>query len=133
MCSATEFKFCTCLNREINKSEPHWVLYSASHKNPISIKTGVIYQEIRVGPFDFEDFEQRVEASLRSNTLFDFDYKPRDLDLIHIVLPDLRYNVTFQYHDIEDADHFWMNLKFGFDSMDDFKIKRLIQGEVKFN
>ena len=132
MCNSTEFKFCSCLKRDFDRSKPHWLLYSAKEKGPPSILIGVISRRLQHKDFDFDDFEKTVDAALASNGLFDFDFKPNHLDLVHAVIPHLNYHVTFQYNAFVSGESKWLNFNYGFDSLYDFKINRLTQGKIHF-
>ena len=86
MCSANgPFKLCTC-NQQIDRSNPYWLL--RQNRKPgreYLTKLGQCYPA-----FYFKDKqppEELILDQLNSNSVFDFDYKPKNGDILELYFP----------------------------------------------
>ena len=92
MCSGTSLKFCTCNSGPVDKTKPYWVLYSSSRRDEFrSMLIGTIIHPWVSSSFSYGDFSESLIEKLKSSSLFDFDYQPKEGDIISIHIPNLNY------------------------------------------
>ena len=106
MCSTSEgFKLCTCSD-EIDENKPHWILERLKTK-----KNGSKFMVI--GTFDVNYLKnlEYVLEQLNNHNPFDFDYKPRNRDLLTLKFKDGEFNLFYynkrwtdfdEYEDLEE-------------------------------
>ena len=106
MCSTGDgFKLCTCSD-DIDKEKPHWVLERFKiNQEDINI--------IIVGSFESYYLEsiKYILEQLNNHNPFDFDYKPKNKDLLtlnfekgsfHLIYDNNRWGDFEEYEDIEN-------------------------------
>jgi hypothetical protein len=76
------FKLCTC-DEEIDKSKPWWELNRRKIKNPDMPVIG----SVRSGISPFMMNQEFIKKQINSDSVFDFDYKPRTNDQLIIHYP----------------------------------------------
>ena len=106
MCSTSDgFKLCTC-SGDIDEDKPHWVLERLKTK-----KNGSKFMVI--GTFDVNYLEnlEYVLEQLNNHNPFDFDYKPRNRDLLTLKFEEGEFNLFYynkrwtdfdEYEDLEE-------------------------------
>ena len=106
MCSTSDgFKLCTCSD-EIDENKPHWVLERLKTN-----KNGSKF--IVIGTFDVNYLEnlEYVLEQLNNHNPFDFDYKPRNRDLLTLKFEEGEFNLFYynkrwtdfdEYEDLEE-------------------------------
>ena len=106
MCSTSEgFKLCTC-SGDIDEDKPHWVLERLKTK-----KNGSKFMVI--GTFDVNYLEnlEYVLEQLNNHNPFDFDYEPRNRDLLTLKFEEGEFNLFYynkrwtdfdEYEDLEE-------------------------------
>jgi len=133
MCSSDNLKFCTCHSGPVDKTKPYWTLYSSNTGNDrLDRVVGMINLPFVNETFNYIDFSKNIIDKLNDNSLFDFDYKASDGDIISIHLPnyiDLRIDreinmvVRFEYSE-------WEDLKYSHQGLRDFYIKKIKSGPI---
>jgi len=106
MCSTSDgFKLCTC-SGDIDEDKPHWVLERLKTK-----KNGSKFMVI--GTFDVNYLEnlEYVLEQLNNHNPFDFDYEPRNRDLLTLKFEEGEFNLFYynkrwtdfdEYEDLEE-------------------------------
>ena len=106
MCSTSDgFKLCTC-SGDIDEDKPHWVLERLKTK-----KNGSKFMVI--GSFDVNYLEnlEYVLEQLNNHNPFDFDYEPRNRDLLTLKFEEGEFNLFYynkrwtdfdEYEDLEE-------------------------------
>ena len=88
MCSSDSLKFCTCNSGPVDKTKPYWVLYSSKRRDEFrSMVMGTIIHPWVSSTFSYRDFSENLIDKLKSSSLFDFDYEPKEGDIISIYIP----------------------------------------------
>ena len=85
MCKIDEFKLCTC-NWEIDESKPHWILERLCvNKNEI--------EQVTIGMYTYQYMMNIgfVIDKLNNENPFDFEYKPRQKDVLTLNFDDVAY------------------------------------------
>ena len=101
MCSTSDgFKLCTCSN-EIDENKPHWVLERLKTK-----KNGIKFMVI--GTFDVNYLEnlEYVLEQLNNHNPFDFDYEPRNRDLLTLKFEEGEFNLFYYNKRWADFDEY---------------------------
>ena len=106
MCSKSDgFKLCTCSD-DIDEDKPHWILERLKTK-----KNGSKFMVI--GTFDVNYLEnlEYVLEQLNNHNPFDFDYEPRNRDLLTLKFEEGEFNLFYynkrwtdfdEYEDLEE-------------------------------
>ena len=89
MCEIGEFKLCTC-SGEIDESKPHWILERLSvNKNEIEQVTIGMYRHEYMINLGF------VIDKLNTGNPFDFEYKPRQKDMLSLNFDDVAFTLIY--------------------------------------
>ena len=106
MCSTSDgFKLCTCSD-DIDKEKPHWVLERLKTKKNDN-------KFMVIGTFDVNYLEnlEYVLEQLNNHNPFDFDYEPRNRDLLTLKFEEGEFNLFYynkrwtdfdEYEDLEE-------------------------------
>ena len=101
MCSTSDgFKLCTCSD-DIDKEKPHWVLERLkTNKNGIEFMV--------IGTFDVNYLEnlEYVLEQLNNHNPFDFDYRPRNRDLLTLKFEEGEFNLFYYNKRWTDFDEY---------------------------
>jgi len=127
MCSNEWLKFCTCSTGPVDKTKPYWVLYSSNRGDDrLGVRVGTISTPWISDTFSYEDFSKSLIDKLESSSLFDFEYEPKEGDIISIHLTTAcKIKISLRYESGE-----WWDLIYGYDCVNDFYIKRLDSGPI---
>ena len=101
MCSTSDgFKLCTCSD-EIDENKPHWILERLKTK-----KNGSKFMVI--GTFDVNYLEnlEYVLEQLNNHNPFDFDYEPRNRDLLTLKFEGGEFNLFYYNKRWTDFDEY---------------------------
>ena len=101
MCSTSDgFKLCTC-SGDIDEDKPHWVLERLKTK-----KNGSKFMVI--GTFDVNYLEnlEYVLEQLNNHNPFDFDYEPRNRDLLTLKFEEGEFNLFYYNKRWTDFDEY---------------------------
>ena len=101
MCSTSDgFKLCTC-SGDIDEDKPHWVLERLKTK-----KNGIKFMVI--GTFDVNYLEnlEYVLEQLNNHNPFDFDYEPRNRDLLTLKFEEGEFNLFYYNKRWTDFDEY---------------------------
>ena len=101
MCSTSDgFKLCTCSD-EIDENKPHWVLERLKIN-----KKGSKFMVI--GTFDVNYLEnlEYVLEQLNNHNPFDFDYEPRNRDLLTLKFEEGEFNLFYYNKRWTDFDEY---------------------------
>ena len=101
MCSTSDgFKLCTCSD-DIDENKPHWVLERLKIN-----KNGRKFMVI--GTFDVNYLEnlEYVLEQLNNHNPFDFDYKPRNRDLLTLKFEEGEFNLFYYNKRWTDFDEY---------------------------
>ena len=101
MCSTSDgFKLCTC-SGDIDENKPHWVLERLKIN-----KNGRKFMVI--GTFDVNYLEnlEYVLEQLNNHNPFDFDYKPRNRDLLTLKFEEGEFNLFYYNKRWTDFDEY---------------------------
>ena len=101
MCSTSDgFKLCTC-SGDIDEDKPHWVLECLKTK-----KNGGKFMVI--GTFDVNYLEnlEYVLEQLNNHNPFDFDYEPRNRDLLTLKFEEGEFNLFYYNKRWTDFDEY---------------------------
>ncbi len=106
MCSTSDgFKLCTCSD-VIDENKPHWVLERLKTK-----KYGSNFMVIGTYDVNYLGNLEYVLEQLNNHNPFDFDYKPRNRDLLtlkfeegefNLFYYDKRWTYFYEYEDLEE-------------------------------
>ena len=89
MCKIGEFKLCTC-SGQIDKSKPHWILEKLSvNKNEITYLIIGMFREEYIMNMGF------VIDKLNDGNPFDFEYKPRQKDILTLNFDDVAFTLIY--------------------------------------
>ena len=114
MCKIGEFKLCTC-SEEIDESKPHWVLERLSvSKNEIKQVTIGIYRHEYITNIGF------VVDKLNTENPFDFEYNPRQKDMLSLNFDDVAFTLIFTNGKWREFDDDYPGLD---ENQKDFKYK----------
>ena len=108
MCSPNDgFKLCTC-SGDINENEPHWVLERLKiNRKDVSLMI------IGMFPIDYDVNIDYVLDQLNNHNPFDFDYTPRNKDILtlyfenesfHLFYYNKRWTDFYDYIGVEDGE-----------------------------
>ena len=89
MCKIGEFKLCTC-SGEIDESKPHWILERLCvNKNEI--------EQVIIGMYRHEYMINLgfVIDKLNTGNPFDFEYKPRQKDMLSLNFDDVAFTLIY--------------------------------------
>ena len=91
------FKLCTC-ESNVDRSKPHWVL----HRNLQSKEEHQLMGEFNLpDPYSLIS-ERSLQRRLNSINVFDFDYEPKEGDLLELFLnPEIEYDEEGEAYDDE--------------------------------
>jgi hypothetical protein len=93
------------------------------------VRVGTISTPWISDTFSYEDFSKSLIDKLESSSLFDFEYEPKEGDIISIHLTTAgKIKINLRYESGE-----WWDLIYGYDCLSDFYIKRLDSGPVLLN
>lgn len=108
MCSPNDvFKLCTC-SGHIDENEPHWVLERLKIN-----KKDVRLMIIGMFPIDYDVNIDYVLDQLNNHNPFDFDYSPRNKDILslyfenetfHLFYYNKRWTDFYDYIGVEDDE-----------------------------
>jgi len=127
MCSGDSLKFCTCNSGPVDKTKPYWVLYSSNRGDErMSVCVGTITIPWISDTFSYEDFSNSLIDKLKSSSLFDFDYQPKEGDIISIHLTTAgKIKISLRYESGE-----WEDLIYGYEELEDFYRKKIESGPL---
>ena len=127
MCSKEWLKFCTCSTGPVDKTKPYWVLYSSNRGDDrLDVRVGTITIPWISDTFSYEDFSNSLIDKLKSSSLFDFDYQPKEGDIISIHLTTAgKIKISLRYESGE-----WEDLIFGYEELEDFYRKKIESGPL---
>ena len=127
MCSGDSLKFCTCNSGPVDKTKPYWVLYSSNRGDErMSVCVGTITIPWISDTFSYEDFSNSLIDKLKSSSLFDFDYQPKEGDIISIHLTTAgKIKINLRYESGE-----WDDLIYGYEGLVDFYRKKIESGPL---
>ena len=100
-----EFKLCTCSDK-IDKKKPYWKLEKFNaNKNEI--------EQVIIGRYTFYFFEniEFVLDQLNNNSHFDFDYTPKQKDMLTLHFKELSFNLIFTNEKWRDFSESYPGLK----------------------
>ena len=125
MCSSDSLKFCTCSSGPVDKTKPYWVLYASNRGDDrLDVRVGTITIPWISDTFSYEDFSNSLIDKLKSSSLFDFDYQPKEGDIISIHLTIAgKIKISLRYESGE-----WEDLIFGYEELEDFYRKKIESG-----
>ena len=127
MCSSDSLKFCTCNSGPVDKTKPYWVLYSSNRGDEIkSVCVGRINITWFSDTISYEDFSKSLIDKLKSSSLFDFEYEPKEGDIISIHLTtEGKIKINLRYESGE-----WWDLIYGYEELEDFYRKKIESGPL---
>ena len=127
MCSSDSLKFCTCSSGPVDKTKPYWVLYASNRGDDrLDVRVGTITIPWISDTFSYEDFSNSLIDKLKSSSLFDFDYQPKEGDIISIHLTTAgKIKISLRYESGE-----WEDLIFGYEELEDFYRKKIESGPL---
>ena len=125
MCSSDSLKFCTCSSGPVDKTKPYWVLYASNRGDDrLDVRVGTITIPWISDTFSYEVFSNSLIDKLKSSSLFDFDYQPKEGDIISIHLTTAgKIKISLRYESGE-----WEDLIFGYEELEDFYRKKIESG-----
>ena len=128
MCSSDSLKFCTCNSGPVDKTKPYWVLYSSNRGDERkSVCVGRINITWFIDTISYEDFSKSLIDKLKSTSLFDFEYEPKEGDIISIHLKtDGEIKIDLRYESGE-----WEDLIYGYEELVDFYRKKIESGPLR--
>lgn len=128
MCSSDSLKFCTCSSGPVDKTKPYWVLYSSNRGDDrLDVRVGTITIPWISDTFSYEDFSNSLIDKLKSSSLFDFDYQPKEGDIISIHLTTAgKIKINLRYESGE-----WEDLIYGYEELVDFYRKKIESGPLR--
>ena len=128
MCSGDSLKFCTCNSGPVDKTKPYWVLYSSNRGDERkSVCVGSINITWFIDTISYEDFSKSLIDKLKSSSLFDFEYEPKEGDIIsiHLTTPG-KIKINLRYESGE-----WDDLIYGYEELEDFYRKKIESGPLR--
>ena len=128
MCSSDSLKFCTCSSGSVDKTKPYWVLYASNRGDDrLDVRVGTITIPWISDTFSYEDFSNSLIDKLKSSSLFDFDYQPKEGDIISIHLTTAgKIKINLRYESGE-----WEDLIYGYEELVDFYRKKIESGPLR--
>lgn len=128
MCTIDSLKFCTCNSGPVDKTKPYWVLYSSNRVDERkSACVGRINITWFIDTISYEDFSKSLIDKLKSSSLFDFEYEPKEGDIISIHLAtDGKVKINLRYESGE-----WEDLIYGYEGLVDFYRKKIESGPLR--
>ena len=128
MCSSDSLKFCTCSSGPVDKTKPYWVLYASNRGDDrLDVRVGTITIPWISDTFSYEDFSNSLIDKLKSSSLFDFDYQPKEGDIISIHLTTAgKIKINLRYESGE-----WEDLIYGYEELVDFYRKKIESGPLR--
>lgn len=128
MCSSDSLKFCTCNSGPVDKTKPYWVLYSSNRGDERkSVCVGSINITWFIDTISYDDFSKSLIDKLQSSSLFDFEYEPKEGDIVSIHLTtDGKININLRYESGE-----WEDLIYGYEELVDFYPKKIESGPLR--
>jgi hypothetical protein len=133
MCTNNYLKFCTCESGLKDKSKPNWSLYSSNRGDELpEVRIGVITLPFNES-FDYKEFTNNVIGRINNNILFDFEYLPKEGDLISIKLPKninmwtgRKIKIILRFEARE-----WIDLIYSYEGIGDFYVKKIKSGLIE--